>query len=317
MSSFNYHENYRFYNPFEPDTKRTIVHFFLWMIGFYKDKKKSLEIPPNFSYPNKDEKNIGKYSVQWINHSTFIVKCDDVLFLTDPVWTEKLSIIGPKRHFQPPISIKDLPKIDYVIISHNHYDHLDKETIFKLLSVQKKLNFIVPSGLKKWFHKYFPETNVFELHWWETKEISGIQFTAVPSQHFSGRGLFDTDKTLWMGCVVKKGDKQFYFAGDTGYNAYDFKKMGEHFGKIDLSLLPIGAYLPRGFMAPVHINPEEAVQIHKEVNSIMSVGGHFGTFKLSKEKMEQPPYDLFLALQKENLSWENFRILKPGQAISW
>lgn len=316
MSSFNCRENFRFFNPFEPETKRSLFHFFLWMIGFYKDPKSPFLVPSDFKYPNKEEVVSGD-KIQWINHSTFLVESQGVRFLTDPVWQEKLTFIGPKRHIQPAIKLEELPKVDYVLISHNHYDHLDKTTLRKLKVLQKDLIFIVPCGLKNWFLKNLGDVTVFELDWWEKKKINEVTFIATPAQHFSGRSLFDRDRSLWMGIICEIKGKRFYFAGDTGYNSFHFKKIGEAFGSIDLSLLPIGAYLPRGFMAPVHINPKEAVTIHKEVNSYLSVGGHFGTFKLSKEALEQPPYDLFLALNEEKLSWENFRILRPGQSISW
>ncbi|MCH9631675.1 MAG: hypothetical protein S4CHLAM37_17000 [Chlamydiia bacterium] len=215
-----------------------------------------------------------------------------------------------------------------VLVSHDHYDHLDRSTIKEIVAHNPNVLFIVPKGLKKWFEKR-GITNIHELSWWESsfahfpeQNDLSIQITAVPSQHFSGRGILNKNKTLWCGFVVKFYEsgvlqKTMYFVGDTGYNPYDFKNIGEVFGSFDLSLIPIGTYLPYSFMAPVHICPEKAVKIHMEVNSKLSIGMHWKTFKLSEEMQHQPPFDLYQNMLDNKLDPLRFRAIDPGQSINW
>lgn len=218
-------------------------------------------------------------------------------------------------------SLDQIHILDYVIISHNHYDHLDSKTIRRLYEMHPKLVLIVPVGVKKWFNRalsHIPQERIIELSWWGSHRDEAVRFTAVPAQHFSGRGLFDRDRSLWMGCVLEfSNGKRIYFAGDTGYNKFDFKEIGRRFGNMDLSFIPIGVYSPRQFMYPIHINPDEALMIHKEVHSKLSIAGHWGTFRLSSEDLARPPYDLFCALEREALSPREFRVLQPGQSINW
>lgn len=293
-----------------------------FILGRFKDAVEPLAVPSSFSFPNSLERvNATQPQVSWINHSTFLVEAEGFTFLTDPIWSQRCSpfpFLGPKRQIEPPIALSDLPKIDVVLISHDHYDHLDKKTVRKLHRKFPNIVWIVPTGVKKWFTGRFGKIDVRELRWGESIEEKGFSIHATPAQHFSGRSLFNRNTTLWMGCMVKlKSGKQFYFAGDTGYNNQYFKEIGKKFGPVDLSLIPIGAYLPRRFMQVVHVNPEEAVQIHQDVGSQLSLGGHFGTFKLSYESLLQPPFDLYNALVKEGISCEAFRVLRPGQKINW
>ena len=322
----------RFANSHINNIRRKAVDIFLWQIGYYNDKFLIVPPPYSFSYPNPKE-TLTKNSpeVTWINHCTFLLAIDGVHILTDPIWSKRCSpfhFFGPKRKHNPPISIEELPSIDFVFISHNHYDHLDKKSVLKLHKLYPNITWIVPLGVKKWF-KDRGISQVRELSWWEETLISDpkhpeieLKVTAVPAQHYSGRGIFDKNRSLWVGFVIdcireKKGNKRFYFVGDTGYNEKDFNAIGEKFGEMDLSLIPIGTYIPHKFMDPVHIDPEKATAIHKEVKSRLSVGMHWRTFRLSGETLERPPYDLFLALQKEGLDPSTFRILEPGQTIHW
>lgn len=269
--------------------------------------------------------------VTWVNHSTFLIQIEGVHILTDPIWSDRcspLKKLGPKRHHPPPFRISELPRIDYVLISHNHYDHLDKDSVLKLFKRFPEITWIVPMGVKAWFLKK-GISKILELSWWDEFSIASkshphlnLKVTAVPSQHFSGRRGYDLNQTLWVGWVVecerqKKPLKRFYFVGDTGYNHYDFKKIGEKWGSMDLSLIPIGSYSPRKFMSPVHIDPQSAVQIHQEVGSHLSIGMHWKTFRLSDESPHQPPYDLFVSLQKRGIDPLSFLVLEPGHAINW
>ncbi|MCH9609120.1 MAG: hypothetical protein S4CHLAM45_08830 [Chlamydiales bacterium] len=316
----------RYLNPHQKQLRRGFIHFLLWRFGFYKDGEIPEKVPDHFLFPNREEPlDLNRPKVVWVNHSTFWIELDGKGILVDPIWSKRCSpfpLIGPKRHHLPTLSLEELPSIDYVVLSHNHYDHMDRKTIVRIHRLYPNIIWITPHRLKKQLLRLLPDMGekwVVELKWWEEYEKDGLKFTAVPAQHFSGRGLFDRNLTLWMGCIIEsqKADKRFYFVGDTGYNDFDFKKIGEKFGQIDLSLIPIGTYFPRQFMKGVHINPEESVKIHRDVKSKLSIGGHFGTFKLSPDSIERPPFDLYRAMEKHKCQLEEFRVLKPGQFINW
>jgi N-acyl-phosphatidylethanolamine-hydrolysing phospholipase D len=313
----------RYHNPHNR-AERNFFHLLLWLLGYRKEAAPP-PIPKDFLFPSPPKNLSASGSkVTWMNHSSFLVEVGGITFLTDPIWSSRAGpLVGPKRRHSPPISLLDLPRIDYVLISHNHYDHLDAATIKALHKKDPSTCFIVPQGVGKWFRKRGIHP-LLEFSWGESQLILQdevkITFTAVPAQHFSGRTFKDRNATLWVGYVVEvetpQGKKCFYFCGDSGYNAVDFKALGERWKEIHLSLIPIGAYLPRWFMQPLHINPEEAVKIHQEVGSRLSVGCHFHTFKLSAESMEQPPFDLWCALQEKKPRYP-FYLLKPGESLPW
>ncbi|MCB1116042.1 MAG: MBL fold metallo-hydrolase [Chlamydiia bacterium] len=300
----------------------------LWQLGFYNDATPT-ERPENFRYPNSKRK-IKEHlpKATWINHSTFLITFGNVHVLTDPIWGERcspLSFLGPKRRHETPLALENLPEIDIVLLSHDHYDHFCIKTAVKLKEKNPNMFFVVPLGMKKRLEKLGIH-QVIEMEWWqkESLQVKGeeIRIVAVPTQHFSGRGIFDKNTTLWAGYVVdfirpNKQEKRLYFVGDTGYNEVDFKTIGKEFGEMDLSLIPIGTYVPGKFMDPVHIGPEKSVSIHEEVNSLLSIGMHWKTFRLSSEHLERPPYDLYQVLQKRNIDPNTFRVLEPGQTINW
>ena len=322
----------RFVNPHLDNARRSLVDITLWQLGFYNDRRLPKEAPKGFKYPNSKRKaKKTTPQVTWINHCTFLVEVDGLRVLTDPIWSDRCSpfdFLGPKRRHKPALKMKTLPAIDLVLISHDHYDHLDKKTVHALNERFPTITWVVPLGVKKWFEKQGLK-HVVELAWWESSSLSflshlnlELKITAVPSQHFSGRGVFDKNRTLWAGYVVefkrkKKRLKRLYFVGDTGYNRRDFKAIGKKFGEMDLSLIPIGTYVPHKFMDPVHIDPKKAVSIHREVKSRLSVGMHWKTFRLSGEDLDQPPYDLFCMLEKKEIDPKTFRVLNPGQTINW
>lgn len=219
--------------------------------------------------------------------------------------------------------MEDLPKIDYILISHNHYDHLDKGTVCRLAKLFPDATWMVPLGVRRWFVKR-GISRVVELGWggFYQDEAQQLKMLAVPAQHSSSRlGVGDRDRSLWCGWVVESmrggRHRSFYFAGDTGYNEVQFKEIGRVFSPIDLALIPIGAYLPRKFMTPLHVSPKESVKIHQDVGASLSVAAHWGTFKLAEEPLSQPPFDLAVAMQEAGLSWEEFRVLRAGQTINW
>ncbi len=319
----------KFVNPHNQE-KRTLIDVLRWKTGRYGSQKPEMVAPLDFSFPIPNRTfDEAHPSAVWINHSTFLIKAAGLHILTDPIWSTRCSPVkfaGPKREHHPAMKLEDLPKIDIVLISHDHYDHLDKATVHALNRRFPKIKWFVPTGVRRWFERQ-RISSVFECGWWDEAELDftrvKLKATAVPAQHFSGRTGRDLNTTLWAGWVVEFEPqdgmpKKLYFAGDTGYNAHDFKTIGQRFPKIDLSLIPIGSYLPYKFMAPVHVDPQDAVRIHCDVSSRFSLGMHWKTFpSLSDEPAHQPPYDLWRALNAQNVDPSNFLAIEPGHAINW
>lgn len=309
-----------FINSHIKNIRRSVWDFVLWKSGRYDDAELKGSPPSGFQYPASPEKYIhGKPTAIWIGHSTYLIEIDGIFILTDPVWHDYCSPIPIKmlrRKEKPSLALNELPPIDLVLLSHNHYDHLDAKTVLYLKRHHPQAQWIVPERVSPWFRRRFIR-NVTELPWWEMAEIQDCKITSVPAQHFSGRTLWDKNRTHWNGYVLEKGGKKLYFSGDTGYNDYDFKQIGKHFGSVDLSLIPIGTYVPTKFMQPVHINPFEAVQIHEDVNSLLSLGMHWNTFKLSEEPLDRPPYDLFLAMKEKSLPFKSFLPIDIGTYVNF
>ncbi len=254
-----------------------------------------------------------KLQVTWIGHSTFLLQKNGINILTDPIFSDRASpfaSLGPRRYSQPAIALNDLPEIDAVIISHNHYDHMDEATIEALGNNPRWYVPLNNGGL----FKEAGITNIKELDWWEDERHGGTTYTLTPSQHWSGRGLFDRYKALWGGWAVQfAGDTdRIWFGGDTGYNDIQFKQIGDRLGPFNLSLIPVGAYDPRWFMKAAHANPEDAVQIHLDVKSQHSIGMHWGTFVLTSEPVTEPPVRLKKAVKDAGLPPQSFITLPIG-----
>lgn len=255
--------------------------------------------------------------ILWIGHSSFLLKHKGRAILMDPIFSKRaspLSFMGPKRVTPMPFSIKDLSPIDIVVISHNHYDHLDKRTIKKLARSQPDIRFFVPLGLADLFHKWgiFAVT---ELDWWQSVRVQDIEVTATPVHHWSARTPFDRNETLWAGWHVAWDDFSFFFAGDTGYSD-DFKRIRQRLGVPDLAAIPIGAYEPRNFMKGAHVNPEESVQMLVDLGSPLAVAMHWGTFKLTLEKLAEPPKKLRSVLERRRLKGQDFLVLRHGESVA-
>jgi N-acyl-phosphatidylethanolamine-hydrolysing phospholipase D len=267
-------------------------------------------------------------TVTWIGHATALVQASDLNVLIDPIFSERASpvqLFGPKRAQPPGVAMPDLPAIDVVLISHNHYDHLDRNSVAQLDEkakvAGKKTLFIVPLGLKAWFNNLGIDS-VVELDWWQHHTVQGVEFHLTPVQHWSARGVNDRSATLWGGWAVFGADFQWYYAGDTGYSR-DFADTSKHFadrqtaaagGGFDLALIPIGAYEPRWFMEQQHVNPTESVRIHQDIGSKRSIGVHWGTFQLTDEPLDQPPRDLAIARQAMGVKDADFGVLAIGQS---
>ena len=258
--------------------------------------------------------DLNKNHTIWIGHSTFIIKVNNLTILTDPVFSDRASPFrrfGPKRLIPPSISLEELPKIDVVTISHNHYDHLDIRSLKKLSKINPDLIFLIPKGDLDIFKKR-RITNVKEFVWWEDIIIDEFTFTFTPVQHWSARGLFDRNESLWGGWLIKGKEFSIYHAGDTGYSK-DFVKTKEKLGSPKYAFIPIGAYDPEWFMSESHVNPEDAIRIMNDLDAEYSFGMHWGTFTLTAEDTAEPPERLNKELRKNNI--ENFNVLIPGEVI--
>ena len=250
----------------------------------------------------------------WIGHSTFLIKKNGYTILTDPVFSERaspLKNIGPKRLIPPAIPLNELPSIDYITVSHNHYDHLDIASLKELYLINPETIFLVPAGDSKLLRRKGIK-NVFEYEWWESYKINDLEITFTPVQHWSKRGLFDRNKSLWGGWFFKFNDFSIYHAGDTGYSD-DFKKTRLKLGSPKYAFIPIGAYDPEWFMAESHVNPEDAVQIMLDLGAEKSFGMHWATFKLTDEDTLEPKARLNEALKNKNIN--NFSAPAPGKII--
>lgn len=259
-------------------------------------------------------------AVTWIGHATVLAQLGGLNLLTDPIFSERaspVSFAGPRREQPPGVALADLPRIDAVLVSHNHYDHLDLASC-RALAAQPDGSplFVVPLGLADWFRRRGVE-RVVELDWWQQHTLDGVDIELVPAQHWSARGLADRMKTLWGGFAVFAPDCQLFFAGDTGYSR-DFADIRERFaerqrdGGFDIALIPIGAYEPRWFMKEQHVNVEEALKIHADLGARRSLGVHWGTFELTDEALDEPPRQLARQRAALGLAEDDFFTLAIG-----
>jgi L-ascorbate metabolism protein UlaG (beta-lactamase superfamily) len=243
----------------------------------------------------------------FVNHSTVLLQQNGFNILTDPIWSERtspLSWIGPRRHRIPGISWDDVPPIDTVLLSHNHYDHLDLPTL-RRLAARGNSTFIVPIGVAKLLRSKNIGP-VQELDWGESHALPRFTVHSVPALHFSSRGLFDRNRTLWCGYMIECHGRMVYFAGDTAFGPH-FAQIRRKFGSPHLALLPIGAYLPRWFMSPVHMDPEGAVKAHEILGAKTSIAIHHGTFQLADDGIDTPKKELAACAP------DSFLILDNGQ----
>lgn len=260
-------------------------------------------------------------AVTWVGHATVLAQLGGINVLTDPIFSQRASPmqwVGPQRAQPPGVALSELPHIDAVLISHNHYDHFDEDSLRHLnRQAGGPPLFLVPLGLKAALAD-FSITNVVELDWWQAHRIGSTEFVLTPAQHWSARGLTDSLQTLWGSWAVFAPDQHLFFAGDTGYSK-DFRDISRHFadrqpdGGFDIALLPLGAYQPRWFMAQQHVDPMEAVRIHLDLRARASLGIHWGTFEMSDEALDQPPLDLAVARRAMGLHDSEFFVLAVGE----
>lgn len=278
----------------------------IFKVIFDKDRAKWPEwvenAPLPADAPHPEERVFGeKLSVSFINHATFLVQCNGLNILIDPFFSERASPVswaGPRRMRAPGMTMAELPPIDVVLVSHNHYDHMDLPSLEKLAAQDHPL---LITGLGNAYYLTGLDYPVIrELDWWQSTWVKGVTIHYVPANHFSKRGLFEANKALWGGFVIESSAGRLYFAGDTAWGPH-FAEIGKRFAPIRVALLPIGAYEPQWFMSASHVNPEEAVHAHLALGARESLAMHYGTIQLSNEAFGAPVDDLENAKRLHNV----------------
>ncbi|HLS27205.1 MAG TPA: MBL fold metallo-hydrolase [Opitutales bacterium] len=317
------HHTSRGFQNLYPHARHNFRDFFRWQLRL--GEKDPLLVPPHKVprryVPTRVTPDLGalrnpdpdRLQVTWIGHTTFLIQANGLNILTDPIFSDRCSpvqFVGPRRKAAPGLQFSQLPPIDAVVISHDHYDHLDNYSIQILGDTPR---YFFPLGISRWFQRR-GLTNFEEKDWGESVEFEGMRLHCLPAQHFSGRTLFDRNRTLWCSWMLEIGDKKVYFLGDTGYAPF-FEEVGEQFGAVDCALIPIGAYRPRWYMQPVHVDAREAVQIHKDIRSQFSIASHWGTFALAEEPPAEPPIYLRRALVDEGLETDEFQAVRFGETV--
>lgn len=261
-----------------------------WIAG--RSLRRKENIPPAVSPldPSSLAQPPAGVRIVWLGHSSLLVQTPTLTILVDPVFCNRVSpvpFIGPKRLAPVPVSLDDLPHIDLILLSHNHYDHCDKKTL-RVLFKRFDPVVLVPLGMKSLVEGW-GAGHTAELDWWQYVDVLGIRFHAAPARHFSGRGLSDRNRTLWTSWYLEgiEGNLRIYFGGDTAY-ADHFTEIREQFGAPQVAMLPVGAYLPRWFMEPVHMDPAQAVQSFVDLGAEHFIPIHWGVFDLADEPLDEP-----------------------------
>ena len=297
---------------------------FKWSYKTFNEEKKKIKIsiPSDHVVPkNQVLENINKLKnedyILWIGHATFLIKLGDNMIITDPVFEKNMGplIFGPKRYVDPAIDLKNLPKIDYFLQTHNHYDHLSTRTIKNFPF--KNTEVLMPLKLSKHFEKNNYK-KIIELDWYDQKKYTDMAFTFLPSIHWSKRSLWDTNKSLWGSFLIEYKDKKILFLCDTGYGKI-YKELGKKYGPIDITFINIGAYnffpmAPKKDSSIYHTNPEEALQIGRDLNSKKLVGMHWGTVVLSLEPIMEPAQRFKKNASKFGYNENDATLFKIGEA---
>lgn len=309
LPNLDHFDGRRFFNPHVPIGRRrsAIPRWRRTRLEPWPDHVEDPIFPP----PPRAAQN--RISTTFIGHSTFFLQIGGVRVLTDPIWSERCSPVGfagPHRVRRPGQSLDALPAVDLLLVSHNHYDHMDLPT---LRQVRARWAPCTATGLGNSHHLAKAGIrSAVELDWWQSAELAGARVTYVPAQHFSSRGLHDRNRCLWGGFVIECRGAVVYFAGDSGYCPH-FAEIGRRFPRIDLALLPIGAYEPRWFTRKHHVDPEEAVRAHLDLRPRRSLGMHFGTFRLTDEAIAAPPLALQRARAQAGVAEQEFDVLGFGE----
>ena len=310
----DHYDGRRFFNPHAPDGKRFRVVRRWQPTRGQKSWPERVE-DPSFAPPIRVASDV--ISATFIGHSTFFLQIGGVCVLTDPIWSDRCSpvkVAGPRRARRPGQSLDSLPGVDLLVVSHNHYDHMDLPT---LREVRARWAPRTVTGLGNARHLAKAGIrSAIELDWWQSIQCAGARVTYVPAQHFSSRGLHDLNQCLWGGFVIEAGGATVYFAGDSGYCPH-FAEIGRRFPRIDLALLPIGAYEPRSFTRANHVDPPEAVRAHVDLKPRRSLGMHFGTFQLTDEAIDAPVSALRRARAQLGIAQQDFDVLAFGETRAY
>jgi N-acyl-phosphatidylethanolamine-hydrolysing phospholipase D len=261
------------------------------------------------------------FAATWIGHSTALLQLGGLNVLTDPVFCQRASPVqwlGPRRVMEPAVSIDELPPLDVVLLSHNHYDHLDSSAVRRIARANPRTTWVVPlklgASLRRW-----GAGEIIELDWWQEASLDSLRVTATPARHMSARRLGDRNRTLWCGFALEAAGRRVFFAGDTAYHP-EFGEVGARCGPFDFVMIPIGAYDPRWFMQRVHVNPEEAVKIYQDLSaahpgapSPLMLAIHWGTFRLTTEAMDEPPHRLAARWREVELDSDRLWVARFGE----
>lgn len=306
----NHFDGERFFNPHARQGK-SLEDLRRWRQTRQKQEWPEHVEDPTFPPPGRVAPD--RIAATFIGHSTFLVQVGGVCVLIDPIWSKRCSPVffaGPRRVRRPGQGLDALPGVNLLLVTHNHYDHMDLPTLRR---VRARWAPPVATGLGNARHLAKADIrSAVELDWWQSTELAGARVTYVPAQHFSARGLYDRNRCLWGGFVVEAGGAVVYFAGDFGYCPH-FAEIGRRFPRIDLALLPIGAYEPRWFMRQQHVDPEEAVRAHLDLGARRSLGMHFGTFQLTEEAIDAPVLALRQARAQAGVAEADFDVLAFGE----
>ena len=308
-SSISFAEE-RFSNSDGMKNEKSLSEVLKWSWSREEPKKEFIKTNENINLNSLKDR---EHYALWIGHSTFLINNGDLTILTDPIFSERaspLNFAGPKRLIKPVIKIKDLPEVDVITISHNHYDHLDINSLRKIQKKFPNVKILIPKGDLKLLKNY-NLNNGFEFLWWEEIIFDNTKFIFTPAQHWSARGLRDRNKSLWGSWFIKTEEKNIFHAGDTGYSD-DFIEIRNRLGPVDFAMIPIGAYDPQWFMSYSHVNPEEALNIAKDLDAKISIGMHWGTFILTDEPVLEPRERLKKITNQTNI---NFYTVTPGNII--
>jgi L-ascorbate metabolism protein UlaG (beta-lactamase superfamily) len=310
----DHYDGRHFFNPGPNRPPRGLVQVLRWQLRREQRAVWPARVANPVFPPPPATVGPASVAVTFINHASFLIRLPGVVVLTDPIFSERCSPVswaGPRRARQPGIALDDLPRPDVVLLSHNHYDHMDFPTL-RALQARHAPQFVTTLGNRRTLAKLGIAAT--ELDWWQDTAVGDLRITATPARHFSARTPFDRNRTLWAGFMLSAPAGTVLFAGDSGDGPH-WSEIRACLGAPDVALLPIGAYEPRWFMAPVHMNPAEAMQAHLALGARRSVGMHFGTFQLTDEAIDAPLVALADALKSAAIPAEPFRALRPGEVV--
>ncbi len=305
----------KFFNPWNPRPKKGLWDVFKWrMTGERADWPESVETPPA-PIPSATSDNL---QVTYVGHSSFLVQAGNKNILIDPVFSDRASPfsgIGPKRVTQPAIAMENLPDIHAVFVSHNHYDHMDLPSL-SWLAANRKPHFVTPLGNPRLIKPVIGDCPITALDWHDGVDVGGgTIITLTPAQHWSRRGFSDINRDLWGSCFIKTSCQSLFYMGDSGFHAGLFQEIHQKYGSPDIALIPIGAYEPRWFMSYSHMNPAEAVEVHKILKPKKSMGFHFEVFQLTDEAFDAPRNHTKEKLAQHKITLDDFIIPQLGQSL--